>query len=55
MLNVSTRSGISRDISPTTIVESIPPLRNAPSGTSLTSRRSTARVVCSRTAATASP
>jgi hypothetical protein len=53
MLNVFTGSRISRDIRPTTTVESMPPLRKAPSGTSLTSRFSTARVMRSRTPFTA--
>ena len=55
MLNVLTGADVSRLIRPTTIVESTPPLRNAPSGTSLTSRRSTARVTRSRTPASLLP
>src|SRR5581483_3385940 len=35
-------AGSSSDIAATTVLESIPPLRNAPSGTSLSSRRETA-------------
>src|SRR6185369_13108353 len=53
MLNVLTGAAISRLITPTTIVESRPPLRKAPSGTSLISRFSTARVTRSRTPAVA--
>ena len=49
MLNVLTGALVSRLITPTTIVESTPPLRNAPSGTSLTSRRATAAVTSWRT------
>ena len=42
-VNVFTsRDGIASTIIATTELESIPPLRNAPSGTSLTSRRATA-------------
>src|SRR5712691_3124105 len=48
MVNVFTGVALNRLMRPTTIVESRPPLRNAPSGTSLTSRRSTGRVVRSR-------
>ena len=38
MENVRTGSDVSCDISPTIIVESIPPERNAPKGTSLCNR-----------------
>ena len=51
MLNVRTGSRINWLMTPTMIVESMPPLRNAPSGTSLISRRSTAAVTSSRTRA----
>jgi hypothetical protein len=44
MLKVLTGSRVRPAMTPTTIVESTPPLRNAPRGTSLISRRSTARV-----------
>ena len=46
--NVRTGLPESLHISPTTIVESIPPDRNAPNGTSLCRRSSTAEVISSR-------
>ena len=48
MEKVFTGSFISAAMSPTMIDESIPPLRNAPSGTSLTSRIRTASATSAR-------
>ena len=41
-MNVCTGRSVTSAISPTTVLESTPPLRKAPSGTSEMSRRSTA-------------